>query len=635
MTSLAKINLPLEYRTRQSDDPPRRIGEILLDNGFTTPKSLSHALALQSHSEANIGEILLADESVTQSNLHKALSEQAQLQFESNPAFEIKNSHALPFALEEMLAYNFIPISQNASSYKVAIGNPAHISKIKSICTDRGINAQFVLCSNHKIQAQIAEIGKQSFSAMAENICPVQYSCRSLFLRSRPNLITIVAFAIVLSLVVTGKVALVLFSLAAIVFLGNGLLKLACLLAYLFKQIPDQPAPRFHKKLERVSILVPIFKEAEIVDRLILRLQQLDYPKELLEICLICEEEDKSTQDMIAKSTLPSHFRKLVAPKGSIQTKPRAMNYALNFCSGTIVGVYDAEDAPEYDQVYKAVRHLQRSDDKVVCVQARLDFFNQDTNWIARCFTIEYAILFRVILRGLQKLDLPIPLGGTSMFIRREALENWGGWDAHNVTEDADLGMRLFRQGLRIECLDSTTYEEANFKLRSWIKQRSRWLKGFIITWLTHMRAPRLLFSEMGAYGFVAFNVLMLGTVATYLLIPLLLPYWIMSFGYQPALLGQIPTFFIPVLVIVLALGEPFLLVLGLYATKTKKLRSLRPTLLTMFAYWPLASFAAYKAIYEVVFAPSYWDKTEHGLNDHSFSSEIDELTLPEWRKST
>ena len=185
-----------------------------------------------------------------------------------------------------------------------------------------------------------------------------------------------------------------------------------------------------------------------------------------------------------------------------------------------------------------------------------------------------------------------------------------------------------------MECLDSTTYEEANYKFGSWVKQRSRWLKGFIVTWLTHMRAPQQLISDIGVVNFMAFNVLLLGTAITYLMIPLLLPYWLLSFGFVPPLIGALPYGVLPIMIIVLALGEPLLMLLGLYATKTAKHRQLRPTILTMFAYWPLASLAAYKAVYELITAPTYWDKTEHGLNDKQYTDEIAKLTLPKWRKS-
>ena len=181
-------------------------------------------------------------------------------------------------------------------------------------------------------------------------------------------------------------------------------------------------------------------------------------------------------------------------PADALKTKPRAMNYALPFCRGDIVGVYDAEDRPDPGQIRAVVQHLQAAPPEVACVQGYLDFYNSADNWLSRCFTLEYAIWFRVVLLGVQRLGLPIPLGGTSVFFRRGVLEQIGAWDAHNVTEDADLGMRLARFGYRCEMIASTTWEEANCRVGPWIRQRSRWLKGYALTWATpHAPAGRAL----------------------------------------------------------------------------------------------------------------------------------------------
>jgi cellulose synthase/poly-beta-1,6-N-acetylglucosamine synthase-like glycosyltransferase len=610
----------------------RSIGDILIDCGYSTPSDVASALAKQTKSEASLGEILLASKGVTAYDLQKAISLQSEMELVSQPFPAMDNETKSDISVREMLKYNFAPIAYCDHQMKIAVSDPNCINSIKKICERHDIQPQFVLSSRSVIHAHIAKIGKKYLSKSAELVCPEGLSCRRMMYRGKNYPVLFSLFFLAIFLGVLGWLEGTIFLIALTTFVGNGVLKCGCLLAYLYKKDVIPPPPKSHEKLERVSILVPLYKESYIVERLLKRLIELDYPKELLEIFLICEEDDTKTQLRISHAPLPPHISMVVAPMGEIQTKPRAMNYALNFCKGSIIGVYDAEDAPEYDQVYKAVRHLQQSDPRVVCVQARLDFFNQNTNWLARCFTIEYATLFRVILRGLQKLDLPIPLGGTSMFIQRKALVEWGQWDAHNVTEDADLGIRLYRQGLRVECLDSTTYEEANYKFKSWVKQRSRWLKGFIVTWITHMRTPRRLLADLGIASFLAFNALLLGTVITYLMIPLLLPYWLLSLGITPPIIGTLPHGVLPVMLLVLVLGEPLLFLLGYFATTTQKHKPLRPTLLTMFAYWPLASLAAYKAIYELITAPTYWDKTEHGLNDHQYSEVIANLTLPEWR---
>jgi cellulose synthase/poly-beta-1,6-N-acetylglucosamine synthase-like glycosyltransferase len=205
------------------------------------------------------------------------------------------------------------------------------------------------------------------------------------------------------------------------------------------------------------------------------------------------------------------------------------------------VGVYDAEDAPDPDQITRIVTRFAERGPEVACLQGVLDFYNPTTNWLSRCFTVEYATWFRVILPGLERLGLPIPLGGTTLFFRRAALEDLGGWDAHNVTEDADLGMRLYRHGYRTELIDTVTGEEANCRALPWVKQRSRWLKGYMMTWATHMRDPKLLWRQLGAWKFAGFQVLFLCTLSQFLLLPVLWSFWITVFGIEHPIAAALP----------------------------------------------------------------------------------------------
>jgi cellulose synthase/poly-beta-1,6-N-acetylglucosamine synthase-like glycosyltransferase len=303
------------------------------------------------------------------------------------------------------------------------------------------------------------------------------------------------------------------------------------------------------------------------------------------------------------------------------------MNYALDFCLGDIIGVFDAEDAPEASQIRKVVEHLTNAPPDVASVQCVLDYYNTRTNWLSRCFTIEYAILFRVILRGLDRLKLPIPLGGTSVYFRRDVLEKVGRWDAHNVTEDADLGMRLKRLGYRCEMVNSTTFEEANFRLRPWIKQRSRWLKGFMMTWLTHLSRPRALYRDLGLLGFITFNILFLGTMTAFATAPIVLPLWLLTFGIDLPFYSTLSPLFLGVLIAAFIATELILFLLGFVATRGPNHRHLRSFLPSMIFYWPIGCIAAYKALFELFTRPSFWDKTAHGINDHEFQAEISRLT--------
>ncbi len=227
-----------------------------------------------------------------------------------------------------------------------------------------------------------------------------------------------------------------------------------------------------------VSLMVPLFREHDIAETLITRLGRLSYPKALLDVVLVLEAEDELTRAALERAERRPWMRVIEVPKGSVTTKPRALNYALSFCRGEIIGIYDAEDAPAPDQIDRVVERFAQTPQNVACLQGILDFYNPRANWLSRCFAIEYATWFRIVLPGLARLGLAIPLGGTTVFFRRAALEAVHGWDAHNVTEDADLGIRLARYGYVTELLPTVTREEANNRAWPWIRQRSRWLKG-------------------------------------------------------------------------------------------------------------------------------------------------------------
>ena len=235
----------------------------------------------------------------------------------------------------------------------------------------------------------------------------------------------------------------------------------------------DAPLPLY-------TVLVPLFREAGVVAELLASLRALDYPPDRLEIMLIVEQVDAETQAALGRAALDPHMRVLVVPDGEPRTKPRAIQYALQFAHGDYVVVYDAEDAPEPDQLRRALAALAAGGGRIGCLQAQLNIYNSDATWFTRQFTIEYTALFDCILPALERLQLPVPLGGTSNHFPRAVLDAVGGWDPYNVTEDADLGIRLARNGWHVGVLHSTTWEEAPPTFRIWKGQRTRWLKGWM-----------------------------------------------------------------------------------------------------------------------------------------------------------
>ena len=371
--------------------------------------------------------------------------------------------------------------------------------------------------------------------------------------------------------------------------------------------------------LPRISVLVPLYKETEIAPRLVRRLSRLTYPKHLLEVVLVLEEEDTRTRGALLSADLPGWMRIQVVPgHGTLRTKPRAMNYALDFCDGDIIGIWDAEDAPAPDQLERVVAGFARAPADVACLQGILDYYNATENWLSRCFAVEYASWFRIVMPGISRLGLVMPLGGTTLFVKRKALEDMGGWDAHNVTEDADLGVRLHRFGYRTQMVWTVTGEEAACRPIAWVKQRSRWLKGFMITYMVHMRRPIALWRDLGWARFLGVQAFFLGSCGQFLLSPIVWTFWLILLGLEHPAGQALPQWVVLGSAALFLMAELVNMTIGWLAMARPGMRRLRWVLPTMGLYYLLGALAAYKALYELARIPFYWDKTQHGQDKAS-----------------
>ena len=365
--------------------------------------------------------------------------------------------------------------------------------------------------------------------------------------------------------------------------------------------------------LPTYSVLVPLYKEGNVLPQLVRALKDIDYPAHKLDIKIILEEKDFSTRKVAHTLRLPPQIELLIVPRGEPQTKPRALNYALQFARGELLTIFDAEDVPHPLQLRRAARAFAGLPQKVACLQAELAFHNSDENWLARQFTAEYAVQFRLILPLLARHRLPLPLGGTSNHFRTSALRDIHAWDAHNVTEDADIGLRLARAGFRSSVLYATTLEEANTRLGNWLSQRARWHKGFMQTWLVHMRHPIRLMREVGVMGFLTTQATTLGVALSAMLHPILLGLMIWELS------GARLTFewlaFNGVYLTLFLLSYFIMMACGVSATRGKRISSPAFVIATMPVYWLLSSIAGWMALWQLVRRPFHWNKTEHGLS--------------------
>jgi len=603
--------------------PPRPpLGAVLLSRGAIRSSDLVRALEIQSRQKQRLGDILRAYGMASDADVMAALAAQF-----GTSVIDAEHSRPDPRLIDligprRCLQLACLPWSRAGAVTLVACAQPERFADIRAELEAALGPVVMAVITEEALQSALLASHRSTLRLMAETCVAARESCRIWNGRRFSRLVTVGMVALFgATLLAPLPTFLGLFGLVLVFLLLGNLMKLAAALAQLRHRRrsagvpPSAPAPRIARK-PPVTIMVPLFREPCIAPRLVRRLGALTYPRELLDVMLVVEEDDHLTRDALAATVLPRWMRVIPVPDSQLRTKPRALNYALNFARGTLVGVYDAEDAPAPDQIHRVVDAFARGGPDLACIQGMLDYVNPRTNWLSRCFTIEYAAWFRLILPGLARLGLVVPLGGTTLFFRREILERLGGWDAHNVTEDADLGLRLARHGYRTELLETVTMEEANCRVWPWIKQRSRWLKGYAMTYAVHMRDPQLLWRQLGPWRFLGVQVLFLGTLVQFLLAPILWSFWLALFGLGHPLVNALPqTVLIGVATLFLA-SELISLTINLIALDSPRHRFLRVWALSLHLYFPLAAVAAWKGCWEMLSSPFYWDKTTHGLHD-------------------
>jgi glycosyltransferase XagB len=377
------------------------------------------------------------------------------------------------------------------------------------------------------------------------------------------------------------------------------------------------------------SVLVAIRGEENVVERLVKNLSRLIYKEGKLQVLLLLDEDDEATYASTEQIFMPEYFEVIRVPimEDGLHTKPHVLNYGLEIATGDYCVIYDAEDEPDPYQLLKALAEFTSGDNQLACVQARLSYWNPDTNLLTRLFGLEYTNHFRLILPGLSRLGLVVPLGGTSNHFPTLVLKRLLGWDRYNVTEDLDLGVRIKRQGLTTSVIDSVTMEEASsylFGKGGWVNQRSRWIKGYMQTYWVHMRNPFKLWRDIGTKNFLAFQILIGGTWLSGLVNPL---FWTGTLLYWGARILGITdvTLFVdslyptPILylgTLCLFLGNPMFIYHQLIAVMiSERYKDIGWALLLSFPYWALSSIASFKAQLQLLRPgmASFWEKTSHG----------------------
>lgn len=441
----------------------------------------------------------------------------------------------------------------------------------------------------------------------------------------------VLASLIVISFILSWKISLiVIIAILTVVYFADLLFNLFLIIRS-FSESPEisiseeELATLNEDRLPIYTIFCPLYKEGRVIPQFIEAMKKLDYPKEKLQIMLLLEEDDKESIRAAEKANLPFYFDVQVIPDSKPKTKPKALNYGLLHAKGEYVVVYDAEDVPDPKQLKKVLLAFNKSSSKVKCIQAKLNFYNPHQNILTRVFSAEYSLWFDLVLTGLQSIHAPIPLGGTSNHFRLKDIHDLDGWDAFNVTEDCDLGMRLTKKGYKTAIIDSVTLEEANSSVTNWFAQRTRWIKGYIQTYLVHMRRPHEFVTHWKEPHVVTFQLVVGGKIMSMIINPIMWALTISYFVFRSTIGPTIETFF-PTPVFYMAI---FSLVFGnflyLYyymigCAKREQYELIKYVFLVP-VYWLMMSVAAYSSWWKLIRQPHYWSKTRHGL--HLADSEI------------
>ncbi len=386
----------------------------------------------------------------------------------------------------------------------------------------------------------------------------------------------------------------------------------------------------------RYTILCPLYHETEVVPQFVQAMQKLNYPTDRLQILFLTECDDTATRSAIQSLRLPQYFSIITVPDGKPRTKPRACNYGLLEATGDYVVIFDAEDVPDPLQLKKAVLAFANQGEKTACVQAKLNFYNSEQNLLTRWFTAEYSLWFDLTLPGLQKLGVPLPLGGTSNHFRAYMLRELGAWDAYNVTEDCELGLRMAYYGYKTAVLDSTTYEEANSQFKNWIRQRSRWIKGDLQTYLVYMRHPQVYLRPGRMSEFLSLQLFVGGKTGVLFINPLMWALVVCYILLRPVNLYHV-LFPGPVLymgAMCLIFGNFFYIYSHFLGCMKRGHYGLVKWILIIPIYWAMASVAAFIALQQLIFKPHYWEKTKHGLHLHNANSMTKSTVITEEAKT-
>lgn len=601
----------------------QRLGDILVNQGALTRDVLEQSIATQ---RGKLGEFLRAHNLITPRQLARALAAHHGLDYVEVLSDRPDRSLFKRFDLPHYLRYRYIPMKLEGGIMTIACTSPSQ-ALLHDVTRRTGYAVRMAVTSPRDLTVMLGHYGEIPLARRATHNLRRQHKNLSASRTLLPfqtkallGLLIALLAAFLWNMEKSWNILLVgcnLFYFVALAFklqlYSQGMIG-ARDMKKLEKKLAIDSAALADDDLPIYSLLVPMYGESQaVMARLIGHLEMLDYPKEKLDIKLIVEADDSATIDALLALKPPETMEIIRVPPSSPRTKPKACNVALETVRGEFLVIFDAEDAPQPDQLRKAVALFRSERGDLACVQAPLNYYNRKENMLTKLFALEYSSLFRILLPALERMKLPIPLGGTSNHLRVEALNQCGGWDAFNVTEDADLGIRLAYFGYRTRILPSLTLEEAPITLGAWMKQRTRWIKGYIQTWLVYMRDPIALKGRLGLRAYYGFQFFVGAPALTFLLAPILWGVFII------APLGLLPTRLSPYLLTLCMIsfvgGVAINWVYARAVLRLEKWDGMASASAIFPFYWLLHSVACARALWQLARSPHYWEKTTHGVS--------------------
>jgi len=614
----------------------RPLGDLLIAGGAVDAADLTRALDRQRAAGGRLGEILISSDMLTALDVARALAVQFDL-----PLVELYGARQRDAASDARLFglmpaafwrdHLIVPLHDHGDALTVAMADPTDDAALRQLRDATGGRVQPVVTGVRDVTAVLRQVYEHDYVQESRlglaTRTPSDSASRTLVRTQRWGLL-LVALALAVSLLIAPRPTAVgvnaalqlLYVLLMVFYLGLAAVKLG-LTARVDRVgggidvTAEELAALDRANLPTYTVLVPAYREGNVLPILARALSALDYPHDRLDVKLLLEADDADTIATARALRLPSFIDIVIVPVSEPRTKPKACNYGLQLARGEYIVIFDAEDIPDPDQLLKAVAAFGAAAPDVACLQAKLAYFNRGQNLLTRWFTAEYMMWFDLLLPALYAFRLPIPLGGTSNHFRTAVLRAIGAWDPYNVTEDADLGIRLHKAGYKTAIVDATTYEEANSDVGNWVRQRSRWLKGYMQTWLVHMRHPVALARSMGPLSFLGFQIVVGGTPVTLLLNPVyavLTTLWYMT--HAGLLHALFPGWVYALAAANLCIGNFAFMYANMIAVARRSVWDLVAWTVLSPVYWTLMSLAAWKGLAQLITRPSYWEKTEHGL---------------------